>query len=163
MQFETHILEPELANHIESLFHFKDFKPDHSIERVVPTGHLFIIFELDGIERHTYDNDSLKPNGNFKNVWISGMHKNYLSISAHQNSEMLVIQFKTSGAYPFLQVPIHKLNNKVIDAQDLLGPDILQLRTAILEKKEVSEKFECVTSWLNKRLDPNKIPNPTPN
>ena len=39
--------------------------PDHSIEKVVPTGHVFLIFELDGYTRHTYDNDSLKENASY--------------------------------------------------------------------------------------------------
>ena len=74
--FKTHILEKPLIDYIESIFHFKGFKPDHSIERVVPTGHVFIIFELDGFERHTYDNKNLKPNGTYSEVWVSGVHKN---------------------------------------------------------------------------------------
>ena len=156
--FETHALEEPLTNYIESVFYFKNFKPDHSIERVVPTGHVFIIFELDGFERYTYDNKSLKPNGNFKNVWVSGMHKNYLSISAHQNSEMLVIQFKPSGAYPFLNIPIHQLNNRVIHAQDLLGDDILNLRQQILDSTNTSEKFKHVEHWLTKNFDSKKTP-----
>ena len=46
MIFETHTLKAPLNKYIESIFHFKGFMPDHSIERVVPTGHLFILFEL---------------------------------------------------------------------------------------------------------------------
>ena len=41
------------------------------------------------------------------------MHKDYLSISAPQDSEMLVVQFKTNGAYPFIQQPIHQLNKEL--------------------------------------------------
>lgn len=158
MIFETHILEQPLLNHIESIFYFKNFQPNHSIERVVPTGHVFIIFELDGFERHTYDNETLEPNGNFKNVWVSGMHKNYLSISAHQNSEMLVIQFKANGAYPFFNCEIQDLNNKVINAQDLFGEAILELRHEIIKHDDVSEKFKLVEQWLNKNYDAKKTP-----
>ena len=106
MIFETHTLSPPIDRFIESVFHYKDFMPDHSIERVVPTGHIFIIFELDGMQRNTFDNETLKPNGTFTKVWISGMHRNYISISANQKSEMLVIQFKPFGAYPFFHFPL---------------------------------------------------------
>ena len=106
MTFNTHTLKGTISKYIESIFHFKDFVPDHSIERVVPTGHIFIIFELDGFIRNTFDNDTLKPNNTFTKVWVSGMHKNYISISAHQKSEMFVIQFKPFGAYPFFHLPI---------------------------------------------------------
>ncbi len=156
MQFETHSLKAPLKAYIESIFYFKGFKPDHSIERVVPTGHLFIIFELDGLERNTFDNGTLKPNGNFRNVWVSGMHKNYLSISAHQDSEMFVIQFKTKGAYPFVKTPIHELNNKVITAEQLFGDEILALRTQLLHTEVPQKKFEHAENWLLKRFESSK-------
>ena len=156
MIFETHIIKKPLVDYIESVFYFKDFKPDHSIERVVPTGHLFIIFELDGFVRNTFDNETLKPNGSHSNVWISGMHKNYLSISAHQDSEMLVIQFKTSGAYPFVNVPVNQLNNKVVSAQEIFGNEILALRSQILKGKTIPEKFTITEKWLIEKFDKNK-------
>jgi AraC-like DNA-binding protein len=156
--FETHTIEKPLVNQIESIFYYKGFKPDHSIERVVPTGHVFIIFELDGFEYYTFDKKSLKPNGAYKNVWISGMHKDFLSISAHQDSEMLVIQFKTGGSYPFLKIPIHQLNNKVIDAKELFGDEILELREQILKVDSVLEKFKLVEGWLMHKFDINKTP-----
>ncbi len=159
MIFETHIVNTPLDKFIESVFYFKNFMPEHSIERVVPTGHLFIIFELDGFQRNTFDSETLKPNGNFSKVWISGMHKNYLSISAHQNSEMFVIQFKPFGSYPFFHFPIHQLNEKVIPAQEILGTKILELRELILKKTTPQEKFILAEDWLKNRFDSGKTPN----
>lgn len=158
MLFKTHSLKEPLQNYIESIFHFKDFIPDHSIERVVPTGHLFIIFELDGFERNTFDNDTLKPNNTFTKVWISGMHKNYISISAHQKSEMFVIQFKPYGAYPFFHFQIQDLNEKIVPAEDLFGDELLQLREQILSNETSEEKFLAAEKWLNDRFDENKTP-----
>lgn len=156
MIFENHTIEKPLSDYIETIFYYKDFMPEHSIERLVPTGHVFIIFELDGFEYHTYDADTLQPNGSFRHVWLSGMHKHYLSISAHQGSEMLVIQFKTSGAYPIIGTPIHEFNDKVLNAQDVFGEDILNLRKQILASQKIDEKFRCVDTWLNKKLDIQK-------
>ena len=153
MIFETHILTKPLNEYVESIFHFKEFKPEHSIERVVPTGHIFIIFELDGLERNTFDNESLEPNGVFTKVWVSGMHKNHLSISAHQDSEMLVIQFKPAGAFPFFRASINSLNDKVISAQELFGDEILQLRQQILNEDASQRKFEVVEDWLLSRME----------
>ena len=125
MIFNIHPLQNPLKDYVESIFHFKDFMPDHSIERVVPTGHIFILFELDGIPRHTFDNETLKPNQTYTKVWISGIHKNYISISAPQNSEMFVIQFKPLGAFPFFHFPIERLNEKIVPAETILGKEIL--------------------------------------
>ena len=158
MIFETHQITGVLDQYIESIFYFKDFMPDHSIERVVPTGHLFIIFELDGFTRNTFDNETLKPNNSFTKVWISGMHKNHISISAHQRSEMFVIQFKPYGAHPFFHIPIQELNEKVIPAERILGNEILELREEILSKKTVIEKFKNAEQWLVNQFHKDKTP-----
>ena len=158
MYFKTHTLEGEISNYIESIFHVKNFMPDHSIERVVPTGHLFVIFELDGFKRNTFDNETLKPINSFTKVWVSGIHKNFISISAHQNSEMFVIQFKPFGAYPFLYFSIDELNDKVIAGEDIFGEEILKIREEILSKKDSKEKFMSAENWLNRRFNQAKIP-----
>jgi len=158
MIFETQVLSPLLSNYIESIFHFKDFTPDHSIERVVPTGHVFIIFELDDIPRNTFDNTTLKPNNTYTKVWISGMHKNYISISAHQKSEMFVIQFKPFGTYPFFHFPAESLNEKICSSEKIFGEELLKLRDDILKPSTPRDKFLVAENWLTKRYNSAKVP-----
>lgn len=158
MIFEPHQLEAPFAKYIESIFHFKDFVPDHSIERVIPTGHLFLIFELDGFERNTFDNESLKPNATYTKAWVSGSHKNYISISAHQKSEMLVVQFKPFGAFPFIHQSIETLNDRVIPAEELFGDEILALRSDLVEGVAPRDKFMKIEQWLHTRFDDKKTP-----
>lgn len=149
MIFNAHQLTGQLAAYIESIFHFEGFVPDHSIERVVPTGHVFLIFELDGIERQTFENSSLKPINTYTNAWISGIHKNHISISAHEDSEMFVIQFKSFGAYPFLQKSIHEFCDKIIGAENVFGEGVLELREALINARAATEKFAKAERWLN--------------
>lgn len=158
MQFETHTPNAPLNAYIESVFHYKGFMPDHSIERVVPTGHIFILFELDGIPRNTFDNETLKPQSTFTKVWVSGMHKNYISISAHSDSEMFVIQFKPFGAYPFFHFPIEELNEKIVPGEEVLGEELLNLREKILTPKTSGEKFGAAEHWLKNCFDQDKTP-----
>lgn len=158
MILENHNISPELQAYIEAIFHFKGFQPDHSIERVVPTGHIFLIFELDGIPRNTFDNETLAPQATYTEAWISGMHKRYISISAHQDSEMFVIQFKSTGAFPFLHIPINELNGKVIPAKEIVGIEVNTLRQALLEAADNAGKFQAAEAWLNDRFIADKVP-----
>ncbi|MEO9869548.1 DUF6597 domain-containing transcriptional factor [Ekhidna sp.] len=160
MIFETHQLPETLSPYIESVFHFKNFVPDHSIERVVPTGHIFILFELDGYTRNTLDNDTLKPKAAYQKVWISGAHKNYISISAHENSEMFVIQFKPYGAYPFLHFPLKEISNQVVHTEPFLGNELTSLREELLHPSNSADKFSVAETWLNHRLQKDKAPPP---
>ncbi len=157
MTFEIHELKYPLDQYIESIFYYKDFVPEHNIERVVPTGNIFVLIELDGFERKTFDN-KLNPTGYFRQAWISGMQQKYLNISAHQHSEMLVIQFKPYGAFPFLKIPISKLNNTVRQADTYFGESIINLRSNIIHQQNIHDKFEMVEQWLLEIFDENKTP-----
>lgn len=158
MTFETFVPKTEIGKYIESLMYFKDFMPDHSMERVIPTGHIFIIFELDGFKRNTFDNETLEPNNEFTKVWVSGVHKNYITISAHQKSEMFVIQFKPSGAYPFFQSPLNEISNCIFQATEIFGKEILKLRRDLLSSKDINQKFKFAQDWLERQYDHKKQP-----
>ena len=117
----------------------------------MPTGHIFIVSELDGIERNTFDNETLKPNASYRNAWISGVHRNYISISAHQHSEMFVIQFKAFGAHPFLHLPMYQVADKVVSGGDILNGDLLDLREDLITATSSAEKFAVADAWLKSR------------
>lgn len=157
MIFEFHKLQSPLHKYVESIFYHKDYMPEHKIERVVPTGHVFILFELDNLPRHTFDHH-LKPNATFNEVWVSGIHQKYLNISAHKYSEMLVIQFKTLGALPFFKTPINRFSESVLPAVHFFGDSILKLRNEILQAETPDKKFNTTDLWLNQLLDESKAP-----
>ena len=160
MEFNVHPLSAELAPYIAAVFHFKGFIPDHSIERVVPTGHVFILFELDNMTRYVYENDTLKPLQSFEKCWVSGTHRQHISISAHQDSEMLVIQFNPGAFYPFLHVPGMDIAEKVIPGTDILNGALLPLREQIYQATDLRTKFALAEEWLLQRFDEEKLPPP---
>jgi hypothetical protein len=127
--------------------------PAQSKERVVPTSHVFLIFELDGYTRHTYDNDSLKENASYSKAWISGVHRNFISISAHENSEMLVVQFKPFGSFPFLHAATDLFNELVIPAHEVLSDSIYELREQMTSAADTEVVFELVEAWPLNRFD----------
>ena len=160
MTFLNHTLPERLNEFVESIFYYKDLMPDHTVERVIPTGHSYIIFELDDIPRNTFENETLEPNDTFTKVWVSGMHSQYLSISTHEKSEMLVIQLKPEGAYPYFHKKCSPFSNRVMPAQDLFGDSILELRESIYKVKMPKTKFKHVEAWLKKRFDNGRLPRP---
>ncbi|MEE9383029.1 MAG: helix-turn-helix domain-containing protein [Nannocystaceae bacterium] len=156
MIFETATLGASLRPYIDSILYFKGFMPEHAIERVVPTGQGFLIFELDGIERHMFDNATLEPQQTYAESWISGVQRGYISISAHQDSEMLVVQFKSTGAAPFLHVDMGLLQDRVLAAHECLGPEVVALRKQLVQGANAIQKLERAMAWLHGRLDESR-------
>lgn len=126
--------------------------PGHSQERVVPTGHMYLLFELDDIPRNTFDNDTLEPLETFKKAWISGQQTHYITISAHEASEMFVVQFKACGATPFLHTNVHMLTNRVSCAVKIFGNEILSLREELLSGENPQKKFQIMDKWLENQF-----------
>jgi len=158
VKFETYESSHVASDLIESIFHFQGFQPDHSIERVVPTGHVFVIFELDGMERNTFDNVSLQPNAKYRQAWVSGVHRNYISISAHPDSEMFVIQFKAYGAYPFLHKPMSELAERVVPATEFSEAHLCDMREHLVAAAESADKFEVAEQWLSQHFREDLVP-----
>lgn len=156
MNFQQHRPSGELAQHIDVIMFYSGYNPDHSIQRVVPTGNTFLIFELDGYTRHTYNNETLQPDADYIHAWFSGQHKDYMSISAHENSSMLVVQFNAAGAYPFIHQPMDEFTEKVIQADEIFGADIITLRDLVTQGNAPHEKFAIVERWLNNIYDASK-------
>ncbi len=153
LHFVTHAPEAPLDSYIQSMFHYDRFMPDHSIERVVPDGGIYLIFELDGFVRHLYDVSTHKPTHDFTRAWVSGMHKNYIAISAHENSRMFVVQFHPGGASPFLRIPVSDLNDRVVPAEDLFGASIFDLHRDLKEANSDEAMFARTTEFLMERAE----------
>lgn len=158
MNFTPFNIDDPMNHYLESVFHYDNFNPEHSIERLVPTGRIHLIFELDDMPRHTYDNDSLEINGSYSRVWISGMHRQYISISALQNSSMLVAQFKSCGSYPITHVPASTLNGLIVPAEEILPDSIIELRSEIMAMASAEEKCSTLVHWLNSNVDSSLNP-----
>ena len=157
MIFENYQIDGILSDYIETIFYYKGYMPEHGIEKVVPTGNVFIIMEFDGFERQTFD-DQLQPTGRYRNVWISGVHNSHINISAHQNSEMLVIQFKPHGAYPFIKKRTNSYSNIVIPAEKFFGASIHDVQRQVKKEIEIKRKFEIIGNWLINIFDDKSQP-----
>jgi len=157
MIFKPLPLSEPLSKYIERIFYHKGYMPAHSIEKVVPSGNVFIIFEFDGFIRKTYDHN-LQPNGYYTKVWVSGMHNSHINISAHRNSEMLVVQFQSEGTYPFFKMEAISFSNLVIPAEKLFGKTILEIRKEVTNQETINGKLKVVEQWLldifDKKLEP---------
>ncbi len=158
MIFEMPRPNPPFNKYVDCFIYFKGYNPEHSIERVVPDGNVYLIFELDDLSRSTYDNETLQPNHHFTKCWLSGLQKNYISISAHPDSEMFVIKFKPGGAIPFLHKALNEVSNSVVPAESVFGNSVLELREEIYNTSSPAEKYSLAEQFLIHRFDPDYVP-----
>ncbi len=158
MIFEIYNPEPPFDQFIDNMVYFKGYDPGHAFEKIVPDGSINIVMELDNIERYVLDNDTFEKKRKFTGTWLSGVIRDYITISVIPDSEMFVVRFKPGGTFPFLNLPINEITNSIEDAENYFGKSITELRNTLLQDSSPHEKFTAGIDWLNSQYDESKKP-----
>jgi AraC-like DNA-binding protein len=148
--YQTHTPAFPLCNFIESFVYYKGYNPDHSVDRFLPDGYCYVVFDLTDYPKYIYDNHTLKEIQSCKNVWFSGIRENFITIPSGRDSEMFIIYFQKGKAYPFVEMPMHELTDFVVDGELVMSPEILDLRDALLTCATVHQKFMYAEKYLTK-------------
>lgn len=146
-----------LAASIEQMFYLDAYQPNHEVERLVPDGSINLVIELDGRKRYIFDNETMAPVQTCTGAWISGVHQGYISISTPE-TELMAVRFFPVGCHPIFHLPLHQLNNKVVAAEDIFGPDILHLRDQLIHTNKGEGKLDVLEEWLLARFRSDLLP-----
>ena len=114
------------------------------MDRFLPDGNVQIIFDLTDNPKYIYDNETLNEIQACKKVWFSGFRTEPITIPSGKESEMLIVNFRKGGAFPFLSEPIYNLTNYVVDAELVVTDSILDLRDKIRDTESIQNKFDLV-------------------
>jgi len=132
--------------------------PEHSLEKVVPDGNIYLIFELDSMPRFIFHNLSLKRKSEKTRAWVSGIQTSYITINALPDSEMFIVKFKPYGALPFLNCGLVELTDRVVDAEKVMGDAVFELRELLLQPASYEDKMTLCEQWLLARLNEESTP-----
>ncbi len=147
MIFKRHIPATPLNSFVEFLWFYDGFAPDHTKEKLLPDGTMELIIDLRDHPKHTYDPRSLKEKRAFRKSWLSGMHHDYIVISALPGS-MMGAHFRPGGAWPFFGAPLSEFTDNVVEFDSVLGNEAVFLRERLLAAPTPELKFEILEKFL---------------
>jgi AraC-like DNA-binding protein len=153
MIYEKYIPVLPLNKFVESFVYFKNYEPDHSIDRFLPDGNINVIIDFTGNPMPVYDNYTLKEIQVCRNIWISGIRNNFITIPSGSSAEMLIINFQKGKAYPFIEIPVNEITNYILDAELVMNKSILNIREEIEPLTTAKEKFLFLEKYLLKSLE----------
>ncbi|NNF05065.1 MAG: AraC family transcriptional regulator [Rhodothermales bacterium] len=151
-----------LDGYVSLLTYHRGYDPEHVIERLLPDGGINLIVDLTNREKHIFDNERLSVVQTCEQSWISGVRTELISISAGLNSCMLVISFPPWGASAFTDVPMDRLADRVLPAQDVWGSSMARLRERAGQASRTDERlapggeadgvFDAAEAWLGENF-----------
>lgn len=125
--------------------------PAHSYERVVPSGTLELVVNLEEDAIRIYPAGSARPQ-RYSGAVVSGAFSGFFGIETRAHASMLGVHFKPGGAFPFLGVAADELADRHVDLEALWGAGARLLRERLCAAQAPAQRFQILEGALRERL-----------
>ena len=142
------IPKPPLAKFIERFWYSSD-APSHQKVRVMPTGTIELVFNLDEDDLGFHDTRHGRYQS-FSGTVFSGAHTGPLFIDSR--AHVLGVHFKPGGAFRFLGVPASELTDIHVDLEMVWGKFAQDLREQLCAAATPVQRFRVLERALVARL-----------
>jgi AraC-like DNA-binding protein len=122
--------------------------PDGAMELIVNVGDPQTLCELGNPDKGTV----------FHHSWISGERTEPIVIDETGYIHLMGVRLRPGGGWPFLGIPLREFSDRVIELEDVLGPEISELRNCLEEKTTDDARFDLLENWLRKRQRTSPTP-----
>jgi AraC-like DNA-binding protein len=126
--------------------------PDHERERIIPSGTLELVVNLDEDEFRIYDADSQRCT-RFAGAILSGPYSHAFAIDTREHASVIGVHFRAGGALPFLSgLSLDALTDAHVELQTLWGRHARELREKLCLATSARRRFQILEQALLDRL-----------
>jgi AraC-like DNA-binding protein len=138
-----------LAPFVDYLWSLRDRDAPHARERIVPSGTLELVVNLDEDELRVYDGDRCRR---LSGVAVSGAYRRYFVIDTREHASIVGVHFRPGGAFALLGVEPGALVDQHVDLEALWGRSARELRERLCSAPSEAQRFAILEQVLLARL-----------
>ena len=154
MIYQNHIPKFPLVNYIDSIIYIEGNNKGTGLPKTA----MSLVFNLNDNFKLFADQNFTKYI-DFKKHWVAGLQTKPTSVESYGISKMIVVQFKTLGAFTFLNDPLHYYTDNYIPFDNIFNNLAVKTWEQLQEAKTLNEKFLITENFLYQKLLSNKLPN----
>jgi AraC-like DNA-binding protein len=134
-------------------YYFLNEQMPYQRERILPIPSLDLKINFGGALK-AYDKDDLnsKPFAVCGDSWWMGLWNQPHMVDWPMDVQVLIVDFKPGGAYPFLRVPLIELQNRVVSLDTMWGQFANELRERLQAAPTIQARFTMLDSLFLKHL-----------
>lgn len=151
MTYTRHLPSPPLNTYIDDLYYIDGPAPYTHI-KVLPMPSLGLIINFGKPFRVTQPDEGLSFNAS-AGSWWTGVWSTYHMVEWPQEVRFYGIHFKPGGVYPFLQIPLSELHNRVVPLEAAWGCFAAELEEQLHNAPDVEAGFAVLEQALLSRLE----------
>jgi AraC-like DNA-binding protein len=151
MFYRSYIPAPPLCQFIDRFWLCSD-TPEHPRERILPSGTIELVINLQGDEIRIYDPSDPDCSRRYSGAVVSGPYRRFFVIDPQQHASIMGVHFRPGGATPFLGVSARELTDAHVDLENLWGPTAAELRERLWTATTPAQRFAVLEAALFRRL-----------
>jgi AraC-like DNA-binding protein len=140
-----------LENYVERFWEIRD-APAHSRERIVPSGTIELVINLQEDEFRIYEPMSPEQCRKFSGAIVSGTYERPFLIDARQHASVIGVHFRPGGAFPFLGAWANELAGTHVNLETLWDGAANCLREQLCGARSSAERFRILEQALATQL-----------
>ena len=144
-----------LAPFVDSIWYFTSDRFAHERERILPSGSMQILVNLDQDELRTYHGPGYATVDRLPGAALSGSYKDHFAIDTAEQRSIAGVAFRSGGAYPFFRPPADVVTGAHVALDNLWGRDGATLRERLLEARALGSPArgaEAILDTLEREL-----------
>ncbi|MBA2681769.1 MAG: AraC family transcriptional regulator [Ktedonobacteraceae bacterium] len=146
------MLRSPLSAFIDFFWLYEGEIPVHKKERRLPDGSVSLIINLRDGPIRIYDQHAPDRFRDCGGVVIGGARSEFALIDTTCQEEILGVQFRPGGAFPFLELPVNELHNEIIPLDILWGEGAVSLREQLRAARTREMRFLALEQFLLAQL-----------
>jgi AraC-like DNA-binding protein len=147
--------KPPLDAYIECLWHFTEMPP-RLTTRVVPSGALEFVINLETDEIRTYEPAEAELSGRFPGAAVAGAYKSFFLVDVLRRGPIMGAHFKPGGAFPFFGGLVSEIADTHIGLETIWGSEARRLREQLYEAPTADLRLQILEHAFQSRLSRGK-------
>ncbi|MCU0425902.1 MAG: helix-turn-helix domain-containing protein [Candidatus Kapabacteria bacterium] len=148
MTVRKHIPKEPLQNYVESILYLAG----NNIGAGLPKTNMSLVFNL-GDSFKLFTDHTFTSFTDYKQYWLAGLQVQPRFVESYGQSSMIVVQFRTIGAYMLLGEALHQFSNEYIPLDAVFCPrDAEETWLQLKETSAVEVKFLITENFLYRKL-----------
>ena len=143
---------PRLARHVLGYCGYDEHTVGFKRRRELPSGEVVLIIGF-GAELETTYPDRAPGRVARVRSFVAGLHDTHCLVESPGTQTGIQLNLTPLGAHLLLGVPMHELRNRVVELEDLLGPDANLIVEMLREAPGWAARFEILDRTLVRRLE----------
>lgn len=139
--------QPPLSNFV-TCFWIRQGPSKPAKELALPTGTVEMVINFREERLWVFGRNKADSDDGFKGGIMCGPHSEYFVIDSAANEEVIGVNFKPGGIFPFLDIPSDELQNTLAPLDALWNSRAVELRDQLLNARTNQERFSRLERFL---------------